>query len=252
MYNEHFQYGQRVNTSAFGAESAFKPSPFRLQAQRGQSEPLTASSSNAIIIQKIEALFPILQEMAGKNDMRANHIIGKLLGLKESLDVVFGQVENEIDQTENENNNLKSKLRKVEGQTKTVYVEDTQALRKLEREVEALKRENSQLRNQTAGNSDKIRRAEQENQRTFDQLDRLKNESSKLLQRNKELEKFRQENDFEAIQQEINEERKRSMGAQEYARRKYNEYERSLQQEKSKAEQIKRAQVDYDSKNFET
>jgi hypothetical protein len=38
-----------------------------------------------------------------------------LLGLKESLDVVFGDVDNEIDQTENENNNLKSKVRKVEG-----------------------------------------------------------------------------------------------------------------------------------------
>lgn len=39
--------------------------------------------------------------MAGKNDLRANQIIGKLLGLKESLDGVFGEVEQEIDQTEN-------------------------------------------------------------------------------------------------------------------------------------------------------
>jgi hypothetical protein len=39
--------------------------------------------------------------MAGKNDLRANQIIGKLLGLKESLDVAFGEVEHEIDQTEN-------------------------------------------------------------------------------------------------------------------------------------------------------
>ena len=60
MYNEHFQYGQRVNTSAYGADSSFKPSPFRLEPQRGQSEPLNASSSNLVIIQKIEALFPIL------------------------------------------------------------------------------------------------------------------------------------------------------------------------------------------------
>lgn len=33
--------------------------------------------------------------------MRANHIIGKLLGLKEGLDAVFGEVENEIDLNEN-------------------------------------------------------------------------------------------------------------------------------------------------------
>jgi hypothetical protein len=44
------------------------------------------------------------------------------------------------------------------------------------------------------------------------------------------LEKFRAENDFEAIQEEINEERKRSMGAEEYAKRKYNEYERNLKE----------------------
>lgn len=41
------------------------------------------------------------------------------------------------------------------------------------------------------------------------------------------------------------------MGAEEYAKRKYNEYERNLKEEKSKAEEIKRKQVDYDSKNFE-
>jgi hypothetical protein len=99
MYNEHFQYGQRLNTSGYGVESSLKPSPFRLEPPRTQLEPVN-SSSNALIIQKIEALFPILEDMAGKNDLRANQIIGKLLGLKEGLDAVFGDVENEIDQTE--------------------------------------------------------------------------------------------------------------------------------------------------------
>lgn len=195
MYNEHFQYAQRVNTSGYGADSSLRPSPFRLEPTRGPSESLSGSS-NALIIQKIEALFPILEEMAGKNDLRANQIITKLLGLKESLDVVFGEVEQEIDQTENDNNDLKNKLRRAEVETKTVYVDDTEPLRRLEREIEALKRENNQLRNQSAATTDKIQRAEEENRRTFEQLDRLKNESTKLLQKNKELENFRKENDF--------------------------------------------------------
>lgn len=94
MHNEHFQYGQRVNTSAYGVESSIKPSPFRLEPPRPTQEGLTASSNNALIIHKIEALFPILEEMAGKNDFRANQIISKLIGLRESLDNVFGEVEN--------------------------------------------------------------------------------------------------------------------------------------------------------------
>lgn len=60
MHNEHFQYGQRVNTSAYGADSSLRPTPFRLDAPRPHPEPLNSSSNNAVIIQKIEALFPIL------------------------------------------------------------------------------------------------------------------------------------------------------------------------------------------------
>ena len=41
------------------------------------------------------------------------------------------------------------------------------------------------------------------------------------------------------------------MGAEEYAKRKYNEYERNLKEEKIKADQIKKVQINYDSKNFE-
>jgi hypothetical protein len=41
-------------------------------------------------VQKIEALFPILEQMAGQNDVRANQIIGKLMGLREALDSVYG------------------------------------------------------------------------------------------------------------------------------------------------------------------
>jgi hypothetical protein len=42
------------------------------------------------------------------------------------------------------------------------------------------------------------------------------------------------------------------MGAEEYARKKYNEYEKHLNEQKYKAEELKRTKVNYDSKNFET
>ncbi len=60
MHNEHFQYGQRINTSGYGSDSYFKPSPFNLNGPKTVNDPLNTSSSNTVIIQKIEALFPIL------------------------------------------------------------------------------------------------------------------------------------------------------------------------------------------------
>ena len=42
------------------------------------------------------------------------------------------------------------------------------------------------------------------------------------------------------------------MGAEEYARKKYNEYERNLNEQRYKAEEIRRVKVNYDSKNFDT
>ncbi len=90
MYNEHFQYGQRLGNSGFGTDSTLRPAASKQMAPRVQSEPLGASNPNSLIIQKIEALFPILEEMAGQNDFRANQIINKLLGLREDLDHVFG------------------------------------------------------------------------------------------------------------------------------------------------------------------
>ena len=42
------------------------------------------------------------------------------------------------------------------------------------------------------------------------------------------------------------------MGAEEYARKIYNEYERNLNEQRYKAEEIRRVKVNYDSKNFDT
>ncbi len=98
MSNEHFQYPQYVNTSTYPSASLSGPTPFRTDVPKTSFEPSGLPSSNNLIIQKIEALFPVLEEMAGQNDLRANHIIGKLMGLRDSLDEAFGKMEYEIDQ----------------------------------------------------------------------------------------------------------------------------------------------------------
>lgn len=135
MYNEHFQHPPNVNTSTFPSGSVTGPSPFRVEGPRIAEDLPGSSSTNSLIIQKIEALFPVLEEMAGQNDLRANHIIGKLMGLRESLNEAVGQMESEIDQNGSENIELKNRLKRVEGQPRTVYTEDTEALRRLEQEV---------------------------------------------------------------------------------------------------------------------
>jgi hypothetical protein len=53
MYNEHFQYGQRVNTSGYGSESLSKPSPFRLEQPKLSQDLPTTAPANSAIIQKI-------------------------------------------------------------------------------------------------------------------------------------------------------------------------------------------------------
>jgi hypothetical protein len=49
----------------------------------------TDAKKRSTIIQKIEALFPYLQEIMGKNDARSDEIIKKLMGLRDGLDQVF-------------------------------------------------------------------------------------------------------------------------------------------------------------------
>lgn len=53
MYNEQFQYGQRISTSGYGSESLAKPSPFRLDPPKPSIDQLGSGSPNPIIIQKI-------------------------------------------------------------------------------------------------------------------------------------------------------------------------------------------------------
>ena len=86
MYNEHFQYPQFGATSSFPYESISRPSPIRTEAQRSSVDHSNPHASNSLIIKKIEDLFPVLEQMAGQNDMKSNNVVSKLMGLKEALD----------------------------------------------------------------------------------------------------------------------------------------------------------------------
>ena len=44
------------------------------------------------IVEKIEALFPFLQDIMGQNDARSNQIISKLVNLRDGLDGVFNDI----------------------------------------------------------------------------------------------------------------------------------------------------------------
>lgn len=47
----------------------------------------------------------------GQNDVRSNQIINKLVGLKDGLDNIFEQIEDQLDTLEHENQELKKQLR---------------------------------------------------------------------------------------------------------------------------------------------
>ena len=76
-------------------------------------------------------MFPILEEMAGQNDFRANQVINKLLALRQGLDSVYGDFENDLEGAENQNGELRSKIQGIDTRPKVVYVEDTETIRRL-------------------------------------------------------------------------------------------------------------------------
>ena len=58
--------------------------------QSRDSAPITADAKRrATIINRIDALFPYLQEIMGKNDARSEEIIRKLMALRDGLDSIF-------------------------------------------------------------------------------------------------------------------------------------------------------------------
>lgn len=68
------------------------------------------------IITKIENLFPFLQDIMGQNDARSNTIINRLIGLRENLDHIFEQISEEVEKTEDENEGLKTEIRRIQGE----------------------------------------------------------------------------------------------------------------------------------------
>ena len=61
MYNEHFQRSQFGATSSFPYDYISRPSPLRTEPPKSSYEVNTSSNPNSLIIQKIEALFPVLE-----------------------------------------------------------------------------------------------------------------------------------------------------------------------------------------------
>lgn len=49
----------------------------------------------------------------------------------------------------------------------------------------------------------------------------LKSESQNIIQKNREIEKYRKESNVDFLKEEIEEERKRSMGIEQMAKQKY-------------------------------
>lgn len=56
------------------------------------------SKKKSHIIEKIEALFPFLQDIMGQNDARSNQIISKLTHLRDNLDGVFDDIESQLEE----------------------------------------------------------------------------------------------------------------------------------------------------------
>lgn len=129
MYNEQYQVSQR-NYTPVNVDSIPRASSFIIPAPYLTSDS-QVNSSQSLIIQKIEALFPILEEMAGQNDFRANQVINKLLALRQGLDSVYGDFENDLEGAENQNGELRSKIQGIDTRPKVVYVEDTETIRRL-------------------------------------------------------------------------------------------------------------------------
>jgi hypothetical protein len=89
-----------------------------------------------------------------------------------------------------------------------------------EREIEKAKRENAALRERDNDLRKEFQKAEQINRRTFEQLEQLKAESSRLLKLNRGSDGRFRPITSEAIREEIDQERKRSMGAEENIKRR--------------------------------
>lgn len=105
----------------------------RVASQNNRSNGPTKS----YLLQKVEALLPYLSEILNQNDVRTSGIVGKLSHLRENLDFIFEDAEKELALSGNENQELREKLRSMQGMTKVVEVkrENVEARRRIEAEI---------------------------------------------------------------------------------------------------------------------
>jgi predicted ribosome quality control (RQC) complex YloA/Tae2 family protein len=85
----------------------------------------------------VQALLPYLGEILNQNDVRTSGIVGKLSHLRENLDYIFEDAEKELALSGNENEELREKLRSMQGVAKVVEVkrENVEARRRIEAEI---------------------------------------------------------------------------------------------------------------------
>jgi hypothetical protein len=99
MYSNDRFTGPRVNTSGFGQDSTHQP-PYEssyvpnvtFPYNQERTNPMEGPKKKSHIVEKIEALFPFLQDIMGQNDARSNQIISKLVTLRDGLDGVFNEI----------------------------------------------------------------------------------------------------------------------------------------------------------------
>ncbi len=72
----------------------------------------------------------------GQNDARSNQIINKLIGLRDGLDGIFEEIEDQLENLEHENQELKKQLRSG-GRDRVVetFVENPNATKRYEQQI---------------------------------------------------------------------------------------------------------------------
>jgi len=83
----------------------------------------------------------------GQNDARSNQIIGKLTNLRDGLDNIFEEIEEQLETLEHENEDLKKQLRSG-GRDRVVetFVDNPQSVKRYEQQIESLRNEIESLR----------------------------------------------------------------------------------------------------------
>ena len=78
-----------------------------------------------------------MSEILNQNDSRTSGIVGKLSHLRENLDNIFEKAEKELALSGNENEELREKLKSMQGMAKVVEVkrENVEARRRIEAEI---------------------------------------------------------------------------------------------------------------------